>query len=175
MRSKTEKRSVLVGKHKTSLSLEDEFWTSLKEIAASRPITCSDLLREINERRQSPNLSSAIRLFVLQHYQERAQEAVVTPLAPYELVNLHQPALHVRWATYAPSVHREVAWWTTGERRRALDACLTAVVQHGAVEVVPVDGLDQNRHKLRVRQTKQCGPLPETDTDLTRQAQHEVC
>jgi predicted DNA-binding ribbon-helix-helix protein len=82
MRSTVVKRSVFVGKHKTSVSLEHEFWTGLKEIAASRQTTCSGLLSEINERREAANLSSAIRLFVLQHYRERAQEAVATPLAP---------------------------------------------------------------------------------------------
>jgi predicted DNA-binding ribbon-helix-helix protein len=82
MRSTVVKRSIVLGKHKTSVSLEDEFWTGLKEIAASRQKTCADLVSEIKERRQSSNLSSAIRLFVLQHYQKRAQEAVATPLAP---------------------------------------------------------------------------------------------
>jgi predicted DNA-binding ribbon-helix-helix protein len=73
MRSTILKRSVVVGKHKTSISLEDAFWSSLKEIAASRQTTCSGLLAEIDERRQSANLSSAIRLFVLEHYQEQAR------------------------------------------------------------------------------------------------------
>jgi len=72
MRSSVEKRSVIVGKHKTSVSLEDEFWTGLKEIAASRQTTCSGLLSDINEHRQLGNLSSAVRLFVLEFYQERA-------------------------------------------------------------------------------------------------------
>jgi len=75
MRSTVVKRSVIVGKHKTSVSLEDGFWTGLKEIAASRQITCSGLLTEINEHRQSSNLSSAIRLFVLHFYLERARQA----------------------------------------------------------------------------------------------------
>jgi predicted DNA-binding ribbon-helix-helix protein len=75
MRSSVEKRSVIIGKHKTSISLEAEFWTSVKEIAASHGTTCSDLVSQINKRRQSPNLSSAIRLFVLEHYQEQARQA----------------------------------------------------------------------------------------------------
>jgi predicted DNA-binding ribbon-helix-helix protein len=75
MRSSVEKRSVIVGKHKTSISLEDEFWTSVKEIAASRGTTCSGLLSEINEHRQLGNLSSAVRQFVLQFYQERARHS----------------------------------------------------------------------------------------------------
>jgi predicted DNA-binding ribbon-helix-helix protein len=73
MQSTVVKRSVVIGKHKTSISLEDQFWTSLKEIAASHQKTCSSLLSEIDERRQSANLSSAIRQFVLEFYQERAR------------------------------------------------------------------------------------------------------
>ena len=75
MQSSVVKRSVVVGKHKTCVSLEDEFWMGLKEIAASRRTTCSALLGELNEHRQSGNLSSAVRQFVLQHYQERAQQS----------------------------------------------------------------------------------------------------
>jgi predicted DNA-binding ribbon-helix-helix protein len=75
MRSAVIKRSVIVGKHKTSVSLEDGFWTGLKEIAASRQLTCSRLLTEIDEHRQSSNLSSAIRMFVLQFYLERGRQA----------------------------------------------------------------------------------------------------
>jgi len=82
MQSTVVKRSVVVGGHKTSISLEDEFWTGLKEIAASRQLTRSDLLAQIDTRRQLPNLSSAIRLFVLQHYQERARAADAPLLAP---------------------------------------------------------------------------------------------
>jgi len=74
MRSAVVKRSVIVGGHKTSISLEDAFWTSLKEIAVSRQTNCSVLLSEIDEGRQEPNLSSAIRQFVLEFYQERARQ-----------------------------------------------------------------------------------------------------
>jgi predicted DNA-binding ribbon-helix-helix protein len=75
MRSTVVKRSVVFRHHKTSVSLEDEFWTSLKEIAASRKSTCSSLISEIDQGRQGPNLSSAIRQFVLDFYRERARRA----------------------------------------------------------------------------------------------------
>jgi predicted DNA-binding ribbon-helix-helix protein len=75
MRSSVVKRTVIIGGHKTGISLEDAFWTSLAEIAASRQSSRSDLLTEINGRRQTANLSSAIRLFVLQFFQDRAREA----------------------------------------------------------------------------------------------------
>jgi len=80
MRSSVEKRSVVVGNHKTSVSLEDEFWTSLKEIASARQTSRSDLVAEINRHRKSANLSSAIRLFVLEYYQDRARQAAAALL-----------------------------------------------------------------------------------------------
>ena len=68
MKSPIVKRSIVIAGHKTSVSLEDAFWKSLKEIAGSREITLSDLVASIDTRRHDGNLSSAIRLFVLDHY-----------------------------------------------------------------------------------------------------------
>jgi predicted DNA-binding ribbon-helix-helix protein len=65
MKSPVAKRSIVVGGHKTSVSLEDAFWNSLKEIGRERHMTLSDLVAAIDSRRQHANLSSAIRLFVL--------------------------------------------------------------------------------------------------------------
>jgi len=70
MDSTVVKRSIVIGRRKTSVSLEDQFWTSLKEIASIRQTTCSDLVAKIHAQRQSANLSSAIRQFVLQFYRE---------------------------------------------------------------------------------------------------------
>jgi predicted DNA-binding ribbon-helix-helix protein len=66
------KRSVVVGGHKTSVSLEDAFWTSLKDIAMRRGMTLSTQIASIDTSRRTSNLSSAIRLFVLEHFQSRA-------------------------------------------------------------------------------------------------------
>jgi predicted DNA-binding ribbon-helix-helix protein len=66
------KRSVMVGNHKTSVSLEEAFWTSLKDIAAQRGIALSSQIEIIDRKRKTNNLSSAIRLFVLDHFQKRA-------------------------------------------------------------------------------------------------------
>jgi predicted DNA-binding ribbon-helix-helix protein len=68
MKSPVIKRSIVIAGHKTSVSLEDEFWKCLKEIASSRQITLSDLVASIDTDRRYGNLSSAIRLFVLNHY-----------------------------------------------------------------------------------------------------------
>jgi len=65
MKSPVVKRSIVVAGHKTSVSLEDAFWKSLKEIADERDVTLSDMVSSIDTDRQQGNLSSAIRLFVL--------------------------------------------------------------------------------------------------------------
>ncbi|HZP78497.1 MAG TPA: ribbon-helix-helix domain-containing protein [Pseudolabrys sp.] len=68
MKSPVVKRSIVIAGHKTSVSLEDAFWRGLKEIAGGRDMTLSDLVATIDTDRRHGNLSSAIRLFVLDHY-----------------------------------------------------------------------------------------------------------
>ncbi|MFK8250279.1 ribbon-helix-helix domain-containing protein [Ancylobacter terrae] len=68
MKSPVVKRSIVIAGHKTSVSLEDQFWDALKEIAASRRSTLSDIVAAIDTGRNQGNLSSAIRLFVLAHF-----------------------------------------------------------------------------------------------------------
>ena len=70
MKSSILKRSIVVAGHKTSVSLEDAFWKDLREIAASRHTTLSDLVDAIDLKRQHGNLSSAIRTFVLEFYRD---------------------------------------------------------------------------------------------------------
>jgi predicted DNA-binding ribbon-helix-helix protein len=72
MTSPVIKRSIVIAGHKTSVSLEDAFWQGLKEIANGRDMTLSDLVATIDTDRDHGNLSSAIRLFVLDHYRARA-------------------------------------------------------------------------------------------------------
>ena len=72
MKSQVVKRSIVIAGHKTSVSLEDAFWRSLKEIARERHVTLSELVAAIDHDRQHGNLSSAIRLFVLDHYRTHA-------------------------------------------------------------------------------------------------------
>jgi len=69
MKSPVIKRSIVIAGHKTSVSLEDAFWKALKEIAIGRGKTLSDLVATIDNERAHGNLSSAIRLFVLDYYQ----------------------------------------------------------------------------------------------------------
>ena len=74
MKSSVIKRSIVVAGHKTSVSLEDPFWTIFKEIADSRHMTLSELADAISAGRQYGNLSSAIRLYVLDYYRELTGE-----------------------------------------------------------------------------------------------------
>jgi len=69
MKSMIVKRSVLIGGHKTSVSIEDPFWKGLKAIADERDMNLSDLVTSIDSARRQSNLSSAIRLYVLDYYQ----------------------------------------------------------------------------------------------------------
>ncbi len=69
MKSAVVKRSIVIAGHKTSVSLEDAFWKGLKEIARARNRAISDLIALIDAQRKHANLSSAIRLFVLEFYQ----------------------------------------------------------------------------------------------------------
>ena len=75
MKSPVVKRSVIVGGHKTSVSLEESFWSGMKDIAGQRGMTLSELVSEIDTNRQQGNLSSAIRLFVLDHFKSLAAGA----------------------------------------------------------------------------------------------------
>ena len=68
MKSLVFKRSIVVAGHKTSVSLEDAFWNGLKDIARERHMNLSELVAEIDAQRQPGNLSSALRLFVLDFY-----------------------------------------------------------------------------------------------------------
>ena len=65
MKSGIIKRSVVIDGHKTSVSLEDQFWSGLKEIARAQGSTLSKIVTEIDNSRRQGNLSSALRLFVL--------------------------------------------------------------------------------------------------------------
>lgn len=74
MRSPVVKRSIVIAGHKTSVSLEDPFWQGLREIALTRNMTLSDVVASIDTDRHEGNLSSAIRLFVLDYYRTHGGE-----------------------------------------------------------------------------------------------------
>jgi predicted DNA-binding ribbon-helix-helix protein len=70
MKSPVIKRSIVIAGHKTSVSIEDAFWTALKEIAQARRQSLAELIAAIDGGRRSGNLSSAIRVFVLDYYRQ---------------------------------------------------------------------------------------------------------
>jgi predicted DNA-binding ribbon-helix-helix protein len=74
MKSPVVKRSIVIAGHKTSVSLEDAFWKGLKDIAVGRDMTLSDLVAAIDSERKHGNLSSAIRLFVLDYYRSQPSD-----------------------------------------------------------------------------------------------------
>jgi predicted DNA-binding ribbon-helix-helix protein len=65
MKSPDTRRTVYIDGRQTGVSLEDAFWSALQEIARAQGATVSQTVTEINKSRQGANLSSAIRLFVL--------------------------------------------------------------------------------------------------------------
>jgi len=84
------KRSIVVSGHKTSLSLEQGFWSALKEIAGREGLSIAQLITRIDSTRSNARLASAIRTFVLRQARERSIE---------ELMNLERPG---RKAGYDP-------------------------------------------------------------------------
>jgi len=83
VRSQVAKRSIVIAGHKTSVSIEAEFWNSLKEIARERGMTLAALVGAIDRDREHANLSSAIRLFVLGVYRDQASlKRVDAPILP---------------------------------------------------------------------------------------------
>jgi len=76
MKSPIVKRSIVIGGHKTSVSLEEAFWRGLKEIARNERLTLSNMVANIDKSRQQSNLSSAIRLFVLDRLRNVTPHAI---------------------------------------------------------------------------------------------------
>jgi predicted DNA-binding ribbon-helix-helix protein len=62
------KRSIRIDGHLTSVSLEGQFWKALKEIAKERGVSLQGLVATIKAQGRKGNLSSAIRVFIIEHY-----------------------------------------------------------------------------------------------------------
>jgi len=96
MKSPVVKRSIVIAGHKTSVSLEDAFWKGLKEIASGRDMTLSDLVATIDSERRHGNLSSAIRLFVLDYYRAQATGQTADKDASVEATSARVPPSMLR-------------------------------------------------------------------------------
>lgn len=69
MTARPVKHSLTLRGHRTSVSLEEEFWQAFRAIAAERGLTINQLAVEVDEAREGDvGLASAIRVFVLRHY-----------------------------------------------------------------------------------------------------------
>jgi predicted DNA-binding ribbon-helix-helix protein len=71
------KRSVVVSKKRTSVSLEDSFWASLQAIVKMENTTIEHYIEKIERKRDTPNLSSNLRIAVLEYYQQLAARSMV--------------------------------------------------------------------------------------------------
>ena len=67
-----QKRSLSIAGHRTSIALEPEFWSGLEALADARALPLTALIREIDETRDGPNLSSSLRIAVLEFYKGKA-------------------------------------------------------------------------------------------------------
>ena len=73
--SRPQKRSLTLRGHRTSVSLEDEFWQAFRDIAAESGQPINVLAAEIDANRGTDSgLASAIRLFVLRHYRAKPHQ-----------------------------------------------------------------------------------------------------
>ena len=66
----TNKHTVKVNGHNTSVFIENEFWDELKKICLIRIVTTDELISEIDKEKKTTNLSSAIRLYILNHLRD---------------------------------------------------------------------------------------------------------
>jgi predicted DNA-binding ribbon-helix-helix protein len=72
--SRVVKRSVRIGAHNTSFTVEEEFWRGLKEISLVKQLPLANLLADIDSNREHSDFSSAVRLFVLDYYVTLAKQ-----------------------------------------------------------------------------------------------------
>lgn len=71
---KPRKRSITIAGHATSISLEAPFWDAIRDIATQQDMSAQDLIAEIDNSKRMASLSSAIRVYILSWYQDKANE-----------------------------------------------------------------------------------------------------
>ena len=102
---------VIANRHQTSISLEEEFLDALKSIAEEKKLSLNQLITEIDSMREHENLSSAIRVYILQHLQNQShpwnfsftKRHNFSPNSPCNLTDLHHSYFCIRkiqaWST----------------------------------------------------------------------------
>jgi len=81
------KRSVVVSKKRTSVSLEDSFWASLQAIVRMENTTIEHYIEKIERKRETPNLSSNLRIAVLEYFQQIAARSLTAGTADHPAVS----------------------------------------------------------------------------------------
>jgi predicted DNA-binding ribbon-helix-helix protein len=117
-KSSVVKRSVVVDGHKTSVSLEDQFWAELKAIGEQKKIPMSELITEIDRDRQGSNLSSALRVFILSYHRphqdlmipaSRGAGEKIKGLSPFKDLGSLSPLAVAKSTEFYSRVDRTVA------------------------------------------------------------------
>ena len=88
------KRSVVVSKKRTSVSLEDSFWVSLQAIVRMENTTIEHYIEKIERKRETPNLSSNLRIAVLDYFQQIAARSMVAGSPDASAANGARPQGH---------------------------------------------------------------------------------
>jgi predicted DNA-binding ribbon-helix-helix protein len=102
------KRSVVVSKKRTSVSLEDSFWVSLQAIVRMEHTTIENYIEKIERKRETPNLSSNLRIAVLEYFQQIAARSLSARTGPEPIAN-NGPQSPDRSGQLAEKV---AAYWT---------------------------------------------------------------
>jgi predicted DNA-binding ribbon-helix-helix protein len=113
----SRKRSVIVKKRRTSISLEDSFWNSLHAIVQMEKVTIGDFIDKVARQRATPNLSSSLRVAVLEYYRHLAIDNAVVggPSMPLPSQGTDDPS---RKADQGSGLDRLTDSWNGMERRR---------------------------------------------------------
>jgi predicted DNA-binding ribbon-helix-helix protein len=101
----SRKRSVIVRNRRTSISLEDTFWDSLNAIVRMENITIGNFIEKIKAQRHTINLSSSLRVAVLEYYQQLASSHADAAVQP---------------RTSCDDPGKTPAFWNGTERRQSL-------------------------------------------------------
>jgi predicted DNA-binding ribbon-helix-helix protein len=113
----SRKRSVIVRNRRTSISLEDSFWESLNAIVRMENITIGNFIEKIKTQRQSINLSSSLRVAVLEYYQHLASHRAETHSSADATT---QPETSCGHGDQIPSPGKTSGFWSGAERRQSL-------------------------------------------------------
>lgn len=111
------KRSVVVSKKRTSVSLEDSFWTSLQAIVRMENTTIEHYIEKIERKRETPNLSSNLRIAVLEYFQQIAARSMTAGAADLPAAN-NNTRLHDNQTQLAEKV--AAYWGRTGSQSQRL-------------------------------------------------------